>query len=125
MMQQEKKPFSKEEVLKVLEQLMGEMGAMDKLDMPDMEGKAHEDSESKKFESDEDMGKVTDAVDSGDSNPEKDPSGVDESPSVNKETSMPKVLPGAEDKMNTGVDEKDDSDMVSYLKYKMKGQMYK
>ena len=35
MMEQTKKPFSKEEVLAVLEQLMSEMGTMDKLDMPE------------------------------------------------------------------------------------------
>ena len=98
-MEQQKKPFSKEEVLAVLEQLMGEMGSMDKLDIPDEEGVQHEASEMPEMEAKEDAGLVTDEADL-----EKKPSLV--------------VAIGSEE-------EPKEEDLGSYLKTKMKGQMYK
>lgn len=95
MEQEQKKPFSKEEVLAVLEQLMGEMGALDKLDMPE-----ESMSEMPEMEKKEDMEMMSE-----DSEESEKPALV--------------VAIGSEEKPM------EEDDMEPYLKHKMKGQMYK
>lgn len=99
MEQIEQKAATKEEVLAVLEQLMSEIGGMDKLDMPD------EESSESKDEKDQEM-------------------------SLGEPDMESEVSEGKPDVVVAiGKDEegapKEEDDMTSYLKSKMKGQMYK
>ena len=106
MMEQTKKPFSKEEVLAVLEQLMSEMGTMDKLDMPE-ESMGHENSENVDFEAKEDKGIVSDLADKKDI--------ADDLKTEGKAPSLVVAIG----------DSPEEDDMDPYMKHRTKGQMYK